>query len=369
MKLWSSFVKEFKLASRSFYFYVEIGMALVMLAVLLLAIPKQYNPIVDEYLYLNMPPAEQEAFLEVVLDEYYGLPPESMYIEIGKEEVLVRRYSTNENHYNVFDKRDDLLQLVEIENEAGAEVYLGDMGELRYTYFIQGYESERMRNILLVLHNEDIQVTGAIFDAQEVRTIEDNPVLLNVRENTLPVFLTFNGALMGFFIVAAYVFLDKKEDVIRAYAVTPSAVWQYLLSKIMIVAVTSVVTSLIIVLPVMGARAQYGGLLIFLLATGFFTSSLGLLVSGFYENINKSFGALYLIMMFLMIPGAAYYIPSWEPAWIRLIPTYYVLEGFQETLLPAGEISYVLMSSLGFFAAGMVLFLLADLRFRSRLYA
>ena len=36
---------------------------------------------------------------------------------------------------------------------------------------------------------------------------------------------------MGFFIIAAYIFLDKKEGVIKAYAVTPSPVWKYLLSK------------------------------------------------------------------------------------------------------------------------------------------
>lgn len=369
MKLWSSLIKEFKLASRSFYFYVEIGMAVLMLTVLLLVIPNEYNPMVDEYLYINMSEAEEENFLEILLEEYYGLAPEIINLEIGNVDVPVRRFSTDENYYHVFDQREDLLKLVEIENEAGAEVYVGDSGELRYTYFLQGYESERMRNILLVLHNEDIQVTGAIFDAQEVRTIEEKPVLLSFRENALPSFLTFNGALMGFFIVAAYVFLDKKEDVIRAYAVTSGAIWQYLMSKIMIVAATSVVTSLIIVVPVMGAQAQYIGLLIFLLATGFFTSSLGLLVSGFYENINKSFGALSVVMMVFMIPGVAYYIPSWEPAWIRLIPTYYVLEGFKEMLLPAGELSYVLMSSLGFFLAGMVLFLLADLRFRNTLLA
>jgi hypothetical protein len=191
--------------------------------------------------------------------------------------------------------------------------------------------------------------------------------VLSDRENALPVFLTFNGSLMGLFIVAAYVFLDKKEGVVKAFAVTPSPVWQYLLSKIMVISVTSIVTSLVLVIPVMGLEAQYGGLLIFLLTTGFFTSSLGLLVTSYYENITQSFGALYVLMMGLMVPGFAYYIPSWEPAWIRWIPTYYFMEGFKETILPAGDLSYVLLVSVGFLMAGIVIFLLADWRYKNTL--
>ena len=38
MKLLSSFKKELILASRSFYFYVELGFSLVILAVLLFAV-------------------------------------------------------------------------------------------------------------------------------------------------------------------------------------------------------------------------------------------------------------------------------------------------------------------------------------------
>jgi len=43
MKLLSSFKKELILASRGFYFYIELIFALVILAVLLFAIPKNFS--------------------------------------------------------------------------------------------------------------------------------------------------------------------------------------------------------------------------------------------------------------------------------------------------------------------------------------
>ena len=45
MKLLSSFKKELILASRGFYFYVELIFALVILAVLLFAIPQNFSNI------------------------------------------------------------------------------------------------------------------------------------------------------------------------------------------------------------------------------------------------------------------------------------------------------------------------------------
>jgi hypothetical protein len=367
MKLWSSFLKELKLASRGFYFYVEITMALILLVVLLLVIPENFNQIEEEYMYLDLPQAVEESFLAIIMEDDLDGVIEDVTLEIDKDMVPARLMLTDEKRYYVLENKKDLIRLVDDEGEVGGEVYLGTQGELRYTYYLQGYESERLRNILLVFHNEDINTTQVVFDAQDVRAMNTGLQVLSDRENALPVFLTFNGSLMGLFIVAAYVFLDKKEGVVKAFAVTPSPVWQYLLSKIMVISVTSIVTSLVLVIPVMGLEAQYGGLLIFLLTTGFFTSSLGLLVTSYYENITQSFGALYVLMMGLMVPGFAYYIPSWEPAWIRWIPTYYFMEGFKETILPAGDLSYVLLVSVGFLMAGIVIFLLADWRYKNTL--
>ena len=67
MKLLSSFKKELILASRGFYFYVELLFALVILAVLLFAIPENFSNISTEYLYFNLPQKAEEIFIDTLL--------------------------------------------------------------------------------------------------------------------------------------------------------------------------------------------------------------------------------------------------------------------------------------------------------------
>ena len=77
MKLLSSFKKELILASRGFYFYVEILFAVIILAVLLFAIPVNFSNIQTEYLHLNLPQQGKEIFsgiLLIVLFDRLDLP-------------------------------------------------------------------------------------------------------------------------------------------------------------------------------------------------------------------------------------------------------------------------------------------------------
>ena len=68
MKLFSSFVKELKIASRGFYFYIEILMALLILIIFLFAVPDTFANKTSEYLYLDMPNEVKETYLESIND-------------------------------------------------------------------------------------------------------------------------------------------------------------------------------------------------------------------------------------------------------------------------------------------------------------
>jgi len=94
---------------------------------------------------------------------------------------------------------------------------------------------------------------------------------------------------------------------------------------------------------------------------------LGLALTSYYDNITQAFGTLYFLIIALMLPNIAYFIPSWNPAWITYIPTYPMLEGFKEILLTNTNSSFVLLSSLGFLAAGAAFFLFANMRFKKTL--
>jgi hypothetical protein len=171
------------------------------------------------------------------------------------------------------------------------------------------------------------------------------------------------------FILAAYIFLDKEQGIIKAYAVTTSPVWQYLMSKTMVVTVTGIVTTAVITIPVMRGRPNYLLMLVLLITSGFFFSSIGLLISGFYDTMTKAFNAIYLVMIAVMLPAIAYFIPSWEPIWIRFLPTYYIIQGFRESIVRGGDWAFVLLSSAGFLASGALLFMWATHRHKKSLTA
>lgn len=172
---------------------------------------------------------------------------------------------------------------------------------------------------------------------------------------------------MGLFIIAAYIFLDKQEGVIKAYAVSPSPVWQYLLSKVGVLMVTTLVSSYLVVIPLMRLQPDYLLMLVLLVTTAFFASSLGLLIASFYSNIMQAFGALYIVMMLMIVPSVAFFIPSWSPAWISFIPSYPMMEGFRSILLGNNDWPYVLTVSGIFLVVGSAIFALSNYRYKKTL--
>jgi len=367
MKLLSSFKKEIILASRSFYFYVELGFALIILAVLLLAVPKNFSTTTVQYLYLDFPRAAKEMYVDKVLESEPGIESEMVEIEADGRAYDAQLITTDEEEIYIVNSEEAVRKLAYEKQNPGAVIELDDNNKLSYKYYLQGYESARLKNLISIMFSKDIGTLEELIDNQEVRSLTTGYEHINDRKNTIPPIISFSSCLMGMFILASYIFLDKKEGVIKAYAVTSSSVWQYLVSKIFVVMLTSVVSGLIITMPVIGFEINYGLVLLLLITTGFFSSSLGLLIASFYNDLMKAFGVIYLLVILFMVPAIAYFIPGWDPFWIKLIPTYPLMQGFKEIILPKGDIAYPLIASAGFLAAGIILFAVTNIRYKKTL--
>ena len=367
MKLLSSFKKELILASRGFYFYVELIFALVILAVLLFAIPQNFSSTSTEYIYFNLPQGGKEIFINNILEDDLDAKSEIVEIEAGGKIFNAELIVTDESEIYIVDSEEAVRTLADSEKVIGAVIELDDDNQLHYKYYLQGYESTRLKNLISILFNESTNVLEEQVENQDVRPLSTDYEPLNDRENTIPPLIAFSGSLMGMFIMASYIFLDKKEGAIEAYAVTASSVWRYLMSKIFVVLLTSVVSGIIIIMPIMVFRINYGLLLLLLLTTGFFASSLGLLIASFYNDLMKAFGVIYLLLIIMMVPSIAYFIPGWDPFWIKIIPSYPLLHGFKEIILPNGDIAYPLIVSAGFLAVGIILFAITNIRFKKTL--
>lgn len=369
MKLWYSFIKELKLSSKSYYFYIELFMAIIFLTILLFVIPEKFSSKTTEYISYDLPKPVANYLVGEILKNDLDGQVEKVEFKRDDETVIADYYETDEKKIYIFEDKETMITMTEAERPlVGAHLtWDKDLNEIHYEYYLQGYESERLKNLYLIIHNEDLKVIKTLSDNQEVRSLSTGYDTLNDREMVVPSFLTFNGSLMGLFIIVAYIFLDKQEGIIKAYAVTASKVWHYLMSKVLVLLVVSTISSFIITVPVMGFKPNYLLLLILLITLGFFASSLGLVVASFYKNMMQSFGAIYFLMIVMLLPNIAYFIPSWEPIWIKVIPTYPLIQGFKETIVRNGDIAYTLIVSLGFLVVGAFLFIVANYRYKKTL--
>jgi len=393
MKIFSSYIKEIKIAARGFYFYMEILMAVILLIIILFAIKD--NPVSNskEFLFYDMPKKTISALFAdnvekgiIKIDKPVTFKTKAVKFDVTNKEtqkVTTYNFAKENIETDVFKMYDsttgkliktiylaktkiNLIRLAYGAKQIGVVISIDDKGTMTYTYYNQGYETDRLIKLLYVLHTKDSKNFEEAINNQKVINLNNIKTLTN-KENMVPPVIVFNGALMGFFIVMAYIFLDKKEGVIRAFAVTPSTIWQYLISKILVMITTVIISASIITIPVMGKQLNYILFYIYLIVTTFAFASLGLLVASFYDNISKAFGALYIVMMSLMLPAFSYYIPSFNPIWLKVFPTYSMLQGFKEIIMTNGNKEYVIIYSIIYFASGVIILLLANLKFKKTL--
>ena len=394
MKLMRSYAKELKLASRSFYFYVELAVAVVVLMVLMMVVKPYPDGHNDEYIWNDMSPEVMEYILQRDIKAGRVIPGEDKELKLKPGSfTLYDRASGQSKTYDfphqevitvptvqkqndrtgqlkgtvyLMPDRESMLRMANRTGKIGAVIHVDEALNSSYEYITQGFETDRFNSSLYILHTFDIEEVEAQKALQNENSIGTIP-RLNTRQAVVPVYVTFACALMGFFIVCAYVFLDKSERVIRALLVTPGTLTTYLLSKIMVLLTVLLVSASLVVLPVMGGQPHYPLFYLFLLSATFAVSALGLLVASFYDSMSKAFGVLYLILLVLMLPVIPYYVGSCDPLWMHFLPTWPVLECFKTILQGQPSLPFVLGCTAGALTAGGLLLVLARHSFRRTL--
>lgn len=340
-KLWTTFLKDAKLSLQGLYFYIEIGLALIFVAVLLFVVPESFDPTQTVYLYPNVEPQ----VLEALGADWAQVDPD-----------------------HLFDNRKEMEEALTKNREAIGVEITQEGTTLTFDFVLQGHESASVRTLLQETLEAAFLTEMPGFSSQvEEHALEPDGKRLTDRENILPIYLTVNMSLMGLFIIAAYIFLDKEEGVIKAYAVAPVSIWQYLASKVLIMMLMGILTSLIVVLALVGFDVNVPMLVLLIVSFNFFGSSLGLLISSFFDSMMKAMGALYGTIMIMILPVISYMAPSFNPVWVRFFPTYPMMFSFRNLLLDQGNYGYGLFYAGLFLILGLVLFLGANLRFRKTL--
>ncbi len=393
MRLLSSYKKEMIIAARGFYFYIEVFFAVIILLILMVGVKEEGISKQREFLFYEMPQAVKDAIIQKEVSEgrIEIAPPTEFKMKPLEFKVtnsstgLETEYIFNEdllklNTYKYYDlnsgkldktvyvteSEEDLIRISFQEKSLGASIIMDNTGELSYRYYLEGYETKKFVDLIKILHNESRESLEKAFNSQNVKKLS-TVKLLNRRENLIPVVVVFMGSLMGFFIVMAYIFLDKSEGVIKAFVVTPATVGEYLFTKTLVIISTVIMSSSIITIPVMGLRPNYLLFYILLIISTFAFASLGLFVASFFDTISKAFGILYFLMVAMMVPAFSYFVPGFDPVWLRFFPTYPMIQSMREIVMGGDDIQYIGYSAVIFLIFGFILFGLSNYRFKKSL--
>jgi len=336
-KLMATFLNDAKLSFRGLYFYIEIAMAAIFVLVMVFVVPDNFDA--SQHIYL--------------LDQ-------------TQDQGMSRLFEDSD--VETFEDRDALEEALEENRSAVGLVLSQQNGITTYDFVLQGFESDRMVETLRAsVEAQFRRLASGSFDLPEVVLLEEKTEPLTNKQYILPIYLSLNIGLMGLFIIAAYIFLDKEEGVIKAFSVAPVRISQYLTSKAMIMVMTGLLTSIPTVMILHGFDMNYLYFSLAVMSFSFFGSALGLLISSFFDSMMKSMGALYTVIMLMILPSLTYFMPAFSPWFMKFIPSYHMLFTFRDILLNQGNTGYIL-SSIGVFALiGIGLMGLATMRFKKTL--
>ncbi|MBP7263191.1 MAG: ABC transporter permease [Spirochaetia bacterium] len=154
----------------------------------------------------------------------------------------------------------------------------------------------------------------------------------------VPVFLVFEAGILGFLLVAVFVFQEKQEGTLRAYRAAPGGGAPYVAAKLAVFVGLSLAYGggVLAAAALKGARPDWFGALGTLALSSAFMTLLGLGFATFFRNLSGWFFPGLGILLLNMAPFFSYARPSFNPAWIKAIPSYDALFLIRDYVLNPG---------------------------------
>jgi len=235
-------------------------------------------------------------------------------------------------------------------------------------FVLQGYENDKIKS-LLILEMDDY--LGKIKGEKDAlvsylgRGISQKEIPFN--HSILPMFLLMEPVLLGLFFIATLMFFEKSEGTTRAYVASPGKMVEFLFSKVVVMFLLGLVSMYLVTFLTVGINANLILMLIIAISGSLFGSGLGLFISSFFDNLSKAMIWIISFSLLLSIPFASYYLPSFSPVWIRLMPTYSLLFALKECIYQTGKLDIVWQSITLSGTLGLLLFGASVYRYQKNL--
>lgn len=155
----------------------------------------------------------------------------------------------------------------------------------------------------------------------------------------VPIFLIFEAGILGFLLVAVFVFQEKQEGTLKAYRAAPGGPLPYIAAKLGVFVGLSMLygAGVLAAAAVKGARPDWPAALGALALTSAFMTLFGLGFASFFRNLSHWFFPGLAVLLLNIVPFFSYARPAFSPAWVKAIPSYDAIFLARDLILdPAG---------------------------------
>lgn len=181
----------------------------------------------------------------------------------------------------------------------------------------------------------------AVDSAFPVERLRPQAEIVPLNLSGVPVFLAFEVGILGFLLVAVFVFQEKQEGTVRAYRVTPGGTWSYIASKTSVFTLLAILYGVIVVTVAFGPAVNWPAVLGLVIWASAFMTVFGLGFAVWFRNLSHWFFPGLAILVVNMLPFFAYVYPIFNPEWVRAIPSYALVFALREALFPTGDAALI----------------------------
>lgn len=336
-------IKDIMTAFRNYFFLIVLGVALLFVGLTNFLIPKELSIKPAVYYYVDY-----DGALESVIDEAI-LQSQEKHSNIQRVEAIEDIEKNMRSNFN------SLGMVIKEENN-----------QPHIQFIFQGHENEKLRNTLILSMKDDLRSRmqqrvqiERIFLNKDIE-VERIPFNLGM----IPIFIVMESMLLGFFLIAALVFMEKDEGTIRAYLVSPGKIPEYLAAKITLMVLLGCISAITLVSFTLGTGVDYIGMLALVILGSVAAAISGLILASFFQNISQASIWIIVIGIVLSLPFMSYYIPSFAPRFVKVIPTYSLLFTAREILFPTGSREIIYWTSLGLLIFNVIGYMAAVAAYR-----
>lgn len=314
------FTRDVLLGIKDVFLLLEVGFAVIFSIVLIFIIPKDIRTtgvvyiydqtkIVEEFVLSNMPDVEKRK------GEYYV---------DSREEVISGMKEDEASIGILIDENENGTYTVELLTQPYTKSGLVDYIDIDLEDLLAMLKDPRP----FAVYSPEVYNSVKITAMQ--RGLKD---LLPFNQQILPPILVFMIGIMGLFIMVSLIGQERSEATIRAFRISPGNMWEFLISKHLVLLAVSFITFSIFYIPVMGCKGYFPSLLIIML-TVVMGSSIGVILAGFFDNPMGAILWVMLIMFVFGFPAFSLFNPGFSPDWLKIIPTYHTLFAIDAAMFP-----------------------------------